>query len=418
MNILNRFIIFLRWSEQYTKTDMVYLIQGASWLTITQMVASLFGFIIVYILANTISPATLGEYRFLMTGFTLACVFALPGMRTALRESVPKGYRGNLKVAFWAMFRWGLVGSFLSILTAGYFFKIDNLSLSIGFLVIATIVPLYNALTGYSEYLIAIKALRLNTIYSVTTRFLTMIVTILAVFAAPQFAWVILCAALLGTVIPNFIFHRKTLIKHCFNGEPTDSKLISYAKHLSIMTALGLLAGQLDKILIWNVIGVEALALFYIAQTIPQNITANLNTIPTLAFAKFGEKDPQIIRRTLLPKIFKYFIAIAVTSIIYITIASHLFSWLFPTYLDALPFSMALACLPVFGAFLPLKTYLTIRKATKQLYIVSIIPPGVRITVAVILVGPFGLWGVVCSILSEAITRSALLLYFFLSHKN
>ena len=414
MNIQTKLISFLRWSERYTKTDMVYLVTGASWLTLTQMIASIFGFIIVFVLANVLSPKTLGDYRFLMTGFTLLCVFALPGMRTAIRESVPKGYTGNLSIAFWAMFRWGLVGSFLSFLTAGYFFLFGDPNLGIGFMLIAVVVPIYNATTGYSEYLIATKELRLNTFYSLITRFFTLISTLAAAIFAPNFVWFLLGVALLATVIPNLIFHVKTLRKNYRSGGPKDPKLISYAKHLSVMTALGLVAGQLDKILVWNVIGAEALAFFYIAQTIPQNIAANLNTIPTLAFAKFGSNDPQIIKRTLLPKIFKYFLAIAATSCIYIFVAPYLFRWLFPTYLNALPYSIALACIPVFGALLPLKTYLTSIKATKQLYVVSIIPPTARVLVALSLVTSLGLWGVVWAMLSEAIMRSTLLLYYFL----
>ncbi|ERL99450.1 membrane protein involved in the export of O-antigen and teichoic acid [Rhodobacteraceae bacterium HIMB11] len=414
MKLYKNFISFLRWSERYTKTDMVYLVQGASWLTLTQIIASLSGFVLLYILANKLTPETLGEYRFLMTGFTLVCVIALPGMRTALRESVPKGYTGNLHIAFWSMFRWGLLSAAISILVASYYFFTGKYELSLGFVIIALIVPIYNAATGYGEFLIAIKSLRQNTIYAVTTRLIGLLVTIGVVLLAPKFAWVILAATLLGTVMPNLIFHVKVLKEHSSKGNPKDPKLKTYAKHLSIMTALGLFAGQLDKILIWNVIGAEALALFYIAQTVPQNITSNLNTIPTLAFAKFGTKDPKVIKATLLPKLMKYFGVIAFICFGYILIAPIIFSWFFPTYLDAIPYSIAFACIPLFGALLPIKTYLTTIKATQALYVISIIPPATRIGVALLLIPSFGLWGVVLSMISEALIRSILLLYYFL----
>ena len=246
-----------------------------------------------------------------------------------------------------------------------------------------------------------------------TTRCIGLLVTIGAVLVAPKFAWVILAATLLGTVIPNLIFHVKVQKEHSSKDNPKDPKLTTYAKHLSIMTALGLFAGQLDKILIWNVIGAEALALFYIAQTVPQNITTNLNTIPTLAFAKFGTKDPQVIKATLLPKLMKYFTVIAFICFGYILIAPIIFSWFFPTYLDAIPYSIVFACIPVFGALLPIKTYLTTIKATQALYITSIIPPAIRIGVALLLIPSLGLWGVAWSMISEALIRSALLLYYF-----
>ena len=179
------------------------------------------------------------------------------------------------------------------------------------------------------------------------------------------------------------------------------------------MTAFGLIAGQFDKILVWKVIGPEALAVFYIAQTIPQNITSSLNAIPTLAFAKFGERDPKITRQTLLPKILKYFFGVTIFSLMYILMAPFIFEWLFPQYLKAIYYSQLLALIPIFSAFLPIKTYLTVIKATKQLYLLSIIPPLVRLVVAVILIGKLGLLGVVYAVLAEALTRSALLLLYF-----
>lgn len=413
MQLYHKFIYFLRWCERYTKTDMVYLVQGASWLTLTQMIASLSGFVLLYFMANALTADKLGEFRFLMTGFTLICVVSLPGMRTALRESVPKGYFGNLGVAFWAMFRWGLLSSSISILIASYYFISGNFELSLGFIVIALMAPVYNASTGYGEFLIAIKALRLNTIYSTITRFVTLILTIISIIILPDLAWIVLAATLLGTVVPNLIFHVKTLNRYSGDDKPKDPKLTSYAKHLSVMTALGLVAGQLDKIIIWNVLGPETLAFFYIAQTVPQNITANLNTIPTLAFAKFGTKDPRIIKKTLLPKIFKYLLAISLICLVYILLSPFIFEMFFPNYTDVVVYSIAFACVPVFGAFLPIKTYLTTIKDTRALYFVSIAPPLTRISAALIVIPSHGLWGVVWSMMFEALARSILLLYFF-----
>ena len=146
---------------------------------------------------------------------------------------------------------------------------------------------------------------------------------------------------------------------------------------------------------------------------IAQNITANLNTIPMLAFAKFGTKDPRIIKKTLLPKIFKYLLAISLICLVYILLSPFIFEMFFPNYYDVVVYSIAFACVPVFGAFLPIKTYLTTIKDTRALYFVSIAPPLTRISTALIVIPSHGLWGVVWSMMFEALARSILLLYFF-----
>jgi len=393
---------------------MVYLVQGGSWLSMAQFGTSIAGFILTFILANILTPERLGEYRFLITGFTLISIFALPGMRTALRESTPKGYRGNLTHAFKEMFKWGLLGSVVSLCAAAYYFVNDNMTLAAGFIVIAVASPLYNAGTGYLEFLTALKELRKTTLYTIATRTVLVITTASTAFLFPQYAWAILAAFIFGTIVPNLWFHFKTAREFEKPEDVSDPDITRYAGHITAMTALGLLAGQLDKILVWKVIGAEGLAFFFIAYTVPLALSQYLIIIPTLAFAKFGEKDPKDIRRTLLPKLLKYLIAISIISGAYIVAAPYFFSIFFPQYVGAVLYSQVLALVPIFAAFLPIKTYLTTMKKTKDLYIISIIPPAIRIVVAVLLIIPFGIWGAVYSLLAEGVVRTLLFLYFFL----
>ncbi|MEX0917677.1 MAG: oligosaccharide flippase family protein [Candidatus Paceibacterota bacterium] len=393
---------------------MMYLVRGGSWLSVAQFAVSLSGFVLTMVLANLLSPEHLGEYRFLIAGFTLVSILALPGMRTALRESTPKGYRGNLTLAFSAMAKWGLLGSVVSLCIAAYYFIQDNSGLALGFIVIAFATPLYNAGTGYLEYLTALKKVRHTALYTTATRVVVLVATVLVALMFPHLAWVILIPYLFGVILPNLWFHFKTVREYERPGDPVDPGITRYAGHITAMTALGVVAGQLDKIFVWNFIGATALAFFYIAYTIPLAISQYLQIVPTLAFAKFGEKDPRIIRQTLLPKILKYLLVIALGVVLYIFAAPYIFMLIFPQYMAAVPYSQVLMLTTLFAAFLPIKTYLTTLKATRNLYILSVIPPAVRILVAVLLIAPFGIWGAVCSLLIEGVIRTGLLLFFFL----
>lgn len=412
--LTERFIALLRWSERFTGTDMVYLVHGGFWLSLAQVAASLSSFVLTMILANLLAPEILGEYRFLIAGFTLIAILALPGMRTALRESTPKGYNGNLTLAFNAMFKWGLLAGLVAFATAGYYMLQGNVTLAIGFLVVALALPFNNAATGYLEYLTARKYIRLTTLYTAINRLIVLVVTAAIAFLFPKYIWAVLAAFLFGSILPNLWFHFKT-VRHLTKPEDTtDPGIVTYAGHITAMTALGLVAGQLDKIFVWNFIGAEALAFLYIAYTVPLAMSQYLIIVPTLAFAKFGEKDPRLIRQTLMPKLLKYLAVIASVSGLYILIAPLLFQWVFPQYTDAIPYSQVLALVPLASAFLPIKTYLTSIKATRDLYILSVVPPAVRILVALVMIAPFGIWGAVYSLLAEGVIRTVFLLFFFL----
>lgn len=413
-NNKNFLVKILKWSENYTGTDMVYLAKGGFWLSLAQFTVSISGFLLTLILANLLTPDKLGEYRFLISGFTLLGIIALPGMRTALRESTPKGYYGNLTLAFNKMLKWGLVAGIISLLVALYYYLNDNTQLAIGFIVIALAVTLNNSSTGYLEYLTALKKLNLTTIYTASQRIVVLIITAITAFLFPNIAWIILAAYLFGAIIPNLWFHFKTTETFTKPDDPQDEDLTRYSIHISAMTALGVIAGQLDKLFVWKVIGAGALATFYIAYTLPLTISQYLLIIPTLAFAKFGEKDPKEIRRTLLKKIFKYLLVIILGVIAYIILAPYIFEIIFPQYPEAVTFSKFLIITSIFAAFMPIKTYLTTIKNTKALYVLSIIPPAIRIVVAVVLIIPFGIWGAVWSLLAEGLIRTILLLYFFI----
>jgi len=411
-------IRLLRWSERYTKTDMVYLISGGFWLSVAQFAAALAAFFITVLLANTVSPETLGEYRFLLAGFTLLSIIALPGMRSALRESTPKGWYGNLRVAFSAMMRWGLLGSIAALGAAAYYYTKENTGLAMGFVVIALALPFFDASAAYLEYLNALKHFKKTTLYTITTRAVLFVITVGVIFTYPEYAWIILAAFFLGHIIPNLFFHYKTVRTIAETNPKADPGLTTYAKHLTAMAALGLIAGQLDKFFVWEFIGAGGLAIFYIAYTLPQESGRFLGLVSMLAFPKFATTPPQTIRHTLMSKLLKYLCVIVIIICVYIYLAPYIFTLLFPQYMDAILYSQVLMLVTLSFAFSPIRTYLTTIKATGPLYTLSVIPPSVRIIVALCLIIPLGLWGAVCALLAEALMRTILLIFFFYTSRE
>lgn len=392
---------------------MVYLLHGGFWLALAQLAASAAGFVLTVILANFLVPESLGEYRFLLAGFTMLSIAALPGMRGAVRESTPKGNLGNLRAAFRAMMRFGTLGSLVAVGAALYYYLEGNVGLTAGFIIIALALPFFDASAVYIEYLSALKKFKRATLYTAATRVVLLIIAGGAALLYPTHAWIILAAFLFGQTVPGLIFHRKT--RREFEGEnpKSDSALTNYAGHLTAMAALGLLAGQLDKFFVWEFIGAAGLATLYVAYVLPQEAQRFLGLAAMLAFPKFAVTDPNVIKQTLLGKIFLYFLGIAVCVFIYILIAPYIFTTLFPQYPDAVIYSQVLMLIALSRAFSPIRTFLTTQKATGSLYILSVLPPAVRIAVAVVFIMPFGIWGAVAALLAEALIRVTLLLILF-----
>lgn len=410
----SRLISALRWSERYTRTDMVYLASGGTWLGIAQIAASVAGFILTIALANLLAPETLGEYRYLMSGVLILTIFALPGMRSALIESTPKGFPGNLLVAFTQMRRWGMIGAFFALLSALYYFGNGNMGLALGFGVIAVALPWLDASAAYLEHLKALKSFKHVAVYTLAVRGIILIAVLGTALLFPQHAWVILAGFLFASIVPNLLFHGKIAATSAVRSGATDPALIPYARHLSVMAALGLLAMQLDKVFVWYFLGAEELALFFIAYAIPQEAVRFLAIVPALAFPKFSTADPSAVRRTLLPKLLLYAAAITILIGAYIALAPFVFALLFPQYLAAVPYSQVLMLASLVAAFLPISSYFTAHKRTRALYFIALFVPAVRISATIVFIMLYGLWGAVYAILLEAAVAIACHLYLFM----
>lgn len=417
-SLRSQLISILRWSERYTKTDMVYLASGGMWLGVAQLSASVAAFVLTVVLANVLSQETLGEYRFLMAALMILSAFALPGMRSAIIESTPKGFRGNLSVGYRETRQWALIGSAGAILCSIYYFLNNDFSLVLGFITIAIALPWLDASSLYNEFLKALHKFNLIALSTTVTRGILMISVVGAAFFAPHSAWLILAVFLAATIIPNSIFHRKTIDIFTSRKDESDPGLISYAKHLSVMAGLALLAVQVDKIFIWHFLGAEQLALFFIAFAIPQEVIRFLAIIPALALPKFATGNILAIRSTLLPKLLLFLVSISFCVGLYVLSAPIIFSYIFPEYMTAVPYSQVLILAALASAFFPISVYFTAHKYTNILYKIAVFTAITRVTASFFLVAYFGLWGAVYAIIIEAVFSALCYVFFFLRTRH
>lgn len=410
----SRFITLLRWSERYTKTDMVYLFHGGFWLGIAQLAASISGLILIIVLANILEPEVLGEYRFLMSAFLILSIFSLPGMHTAILESTPKGFLGNLTTAVKSMFSYSILGTIFSLLICTYYLWQQNYDLALGFLAIAIALPFFESSFVYSNYLKSLKRFAKVTKYTLITKLFLLFIMSVTVFYYPDYAWLVITIFFIANILPNFLFTIITKRTWVTTATKNDPLLTPYAKHLTIMMALGLIALQLDKIFVWNLIGAEELAIFYIAYAIPQEAANLFQIIPTIAYPKFANQTKDSIKNSLMPKMLKFLFIITVICIIYVALSPYIFQLIFSeSYQDAVKYSQVLIFATLVSAFSPITTYLTIIKNVKFLYLTSVISPAIRIVFVLLLTLLFGIWGTVAAVMIEVATRIILLIYFF-----
>jgi O-antigen/teichoic acid export membrane protein len=170
---------------------------------------------------------------------------------------------------------------------------------------------------------------------------------------------------------------------------------LRYGTHLSVMGGLGILAAQGDVILAFHYLGASGLAVYAVAVAIPERLGGLVKFIPSAALPKFSNRPFGEARAGLLRKLPLAIAGLLLIAGVYALIAPWIFSFLFPTYLDAVPYSQwyALAILGVLTQLLVM--LLSAHAFVRRLYVFNIASPLLQLLLQAGGVIVFGLLGLV-----------------------
>ena len=387
----------LRKSEKYTKTDMVYLAKGGSWLVAGQFVASLSAFLLSILFANLLSPEFFGKYKFVLSVVGIISILTLPGINTALTRSVAKGFLGSVIIATKERIRWGFLAAIVCLLISSYYYLQKDTELALAFLLSAFFIPFFETLNIYQAMLNGKKDFALGTKYQVISQIVGFIAVALSlVFSDSLLA--VLFAYYISLTLSRLFFLLVSYKKYEIDKDTsTDTHMLSYGKNLTVMSTLGVISSHLDKIILFHFLGAAQVAIYTFAIAIPEQLKSFIAKLSTLAFPKFSEKSKEEIRKTIWIKLLLMGIILFLISVVYIALAPIIFSVLFPLYTDSILLSQIFAAsLFTLVINIPLDVLRALKK-TKELYYFNISTAIVRITLAVILIYFYGLTGAIFS---------------------
>jgi O-antigen/teichoic acid export membrane protein len=391
----------LRWSEQYTKTDMVYLARGGFWLTFSQIIVSFASFLLAIAFANYVSKETYGQYKYILSLAGILGTFTLTGLGSAVMRSVSQGFEGTLAYAFWQNIKWSagfFVGSFA---ISTYYFIHGNTTLGVSMLVIGSLSPFFASTNLYGAFLTAKKDFRRNAIYfdiignifPYTCLLITMMVT-------DKPVWLVATYFASNTLIGVFLYLR--VVRIYKPNREVDLGLLGYSKHLSLINVLGNIAGNIDQVLIFHYIGAVELAIYNFATAIPNQTKGPLRGISSLMFPKFVERSDKEIKASMTHKFVLLFVFGLVLAITYIIAAPYIFHIFFPKYSASIIYSQIFALSLISIVSAPADTYLKAKKKIKEQYIGNITTSIIQI---ILICGGIAFWGLIGLVIARVAIR-------------
>lgn len=383
-----RAISILRWSERYTKADMVYLTKGGFWMTFGQAASSVIALLLTIAFANFLPKETFGMYRYILSLAGVLNIFALTGMNSAVARAVATGHEGALRTSVRYQFKWNIVmlGAFWAL--AGYYLIQGDSLFAMSFLLLGVCIPSTLALNTYGAYLEGKKNFKLANISNVISTLVYAAGMVAAILWSGEVFWLIAAYAL--TTLAATLFFYVYILRR-FNLPATDAgETLQYGRQLTFIGFLEPLTSQVDKIILAHFWGPAQLATYSLAMAVPGRLTSFIKILIGLGSPKFATKTPREINTVFYKRVLQGMSIGALVAIFYIVVSPYLFQYLLPKYLDGIFYSQILAVGLVFA--MPnryVSLLLVSQKLSKAILTNSIIQGIIKIILYVVL----GIWG-------------------------
>jgi len=396
----NKIHPLLRWSEKYTKTDMVYLTQGGFWLNLATVIGSFSSLALVYVFGNYLSPEIYGNYRYILSVYGLLTVITLTGFNAAVTRSVAKDNEGDMVRGLKIQILSSLFGSMVAFGASSYYLINSNITLATGLMIIGLVLPLMEPLDIYNSLLNGRRLFKISSLVSIAVQILVTIILITTVLLGGHIIPLLLAyfISYTGLRLLFFIIIKRTYQKN----HQTSPDLIKTGFNFSVINILSNISGQIDKIILFQLAGAKELAMFSFAIAPAEQLKGLFKNLSSLLLPKFTTRNEKDLRKNLNKKVMLVGISALLISLAYIIFAPFLIKLFLPKYTDIILMSQIFSLSLVGVMVIPINSAMNSIPKIKALYVSNILSPVVNIIMVITLIPLFGLWG---AILARAFGR-------------
>ncbi|MDF1497617.1 MAG: oligosaccharide flippase family protein [Patescibacteria group bacterium] len=381
----------LKFTEKYTKTDMIYLAKGGSWLFLGNLVSLISSFVLSIILANFLDKATFGIYKYIITLFGWLGLFTLSGMGIAMIRSVAQQKEGSIYKSIKIMMTWGLLGALSSLVLSLYYFYNNNTLLGTCFLVAVFFLPFVNVFNIYSPILKGRKKFDSAVKYEIVTQIVFFVLAIIVLWLKPELPYLILPFLVTYSLFQFLLFLRfksKTKL-----NDQEDSEMVKQGIRLSMVYFVSVAAASIDHLVIFYILGPVDLAIYFIALAPIQQMKGIVKIIGSLALPKLASADSSILNKIVIKKTLHFFVFLSIPIVVYVLLSPYFYNLVYPSYTDSINLSRLLA-LALFASAgnLPLNYFYSQNK-TKAIFkwnVASLIIKTILIFIGIYLWGLLG----------------------------
>lgn len=401
----------LKKAEQLLKTDIHYLLRGSFWMTAGHIFYMLSGLILTIALANLLPKEEYGTYQFVMTMTAVVSAFALAGLETATKRAVARGSDHSFVTAVHTSLKWSGGILFAGGALAIYYYLNDNTTLAISFLIVGTLTPFITAFRLNQAFFIGKQLFKESFIFGIWRRLIP-VTSIVATLFFTQDVVALVFVYFTSNALSGFLLYLSIVKK--FNQEKgTDTEMVTYGKHLSVMKAFTMIIAQLDKLLVWMFLGAVPMAIYSLAYIPVKHMEGVFKQFFAVTFTKVHQKEYDELKRILPKKSRIIFMAALAAVVAYVLAAPYIFAIAFPAYSEAVFISQLFSLVLLSKARLLYAQAFIAYRMKRQQYTIEISASFVKVIALAVLFPLYGMMGAVSAILLHQLYISLVVRYFF-----
>lgn len=387
----------LRKSETYIKADMVYVTKGGLWTTLSFLAGLSASIVTMIAFGNLLPRETYGTYSYLLSLGASLSFLTLSGAGIGVMRAVTKERENVIPAALRLQLKYNLVALATVLSAAFYYGYRGNTLFAWSLAILAFAYPLAEAFHVYVHILTGRK--RFDTLTKITS-----IVTLLATLATviilllTQNILILIAEYAIMSLFPNIIVYlmvTRSIEKTAPNPEQLR-EMRRTAFHITGAGLIGTLAQYIDKILLFQIAGPVALAVYGFAIAGPDRLKSLVKNWMTIALPRLAERNAEEIDKVFYQRIRLALFIGALTALIYIVCAPFLFKLLLPKYLDSIRYSQAYALSLIFiPAVIYIGNIFYSQNMLRAVYISSTGIQALRIVLFLIFGWLYGTWGLI-----------------------
>jgi len=311
----------------------------------TSVLGSAASFVMMLAFANLVSSHTLGTYQYIVSVVSIIGSITLTGLLTAVVRAVSRKEYFFLTYARRYLYLGSIPAVFIGAAVAGYYAYQANYLLALSVFVSTLFYLGMQILYRFNALYVAIENIKTaNNLLKIHALAPLLLVLPALFFFENAYILAILyfLSTFLAFVVGIKIFRmdkEETRLAH----EPhsiIETAKINYAHlvfgfHQSAVTLLNSISIHLDKILVFQLLGPQETAIYFIAMSLPNRLKDLIKQFEPYLFSKFAKHSAHSVQNQLPSRFLFALLCTVPVFIAYLVLVPFFFTYFLPQYQDA-----------------------------------------------------------------------------------